>query len=215
MSSKLVHSFHENKRFLLTIFILLVVRSSLADQYLVPSGSMEPTIAIGDRIFVNKLAYDLQIPFTGVSVSKLGDPKRGDIVVFTNPKNGIRMVKRLVGLPGDELKIKDGFVQINGEDLNQKISFNEYGYVEKNGEQEYFVKRHPIRRLKGVQSMQVPEGHYFMMGDNRDNSSDSRAWGFVPRKNLIGKANSVLFSGNFLQKNPQIAWSRFGKSLYD
>lgn len=206
--------FRENKPFFVFLFILFIFRSSLADQYIVPSGSMEPTIQVGDRIFVNKMAYDLQIPFTDISLYKTSDPKRGDIVVFTNPKNNITMVKRLIGLPGDEIQIVNGFVWINGQPLYGGDYSGEEHYKETNGEHNYVVQRIPFHPNTSRHHIVVPQGHFYMMGDNRDNSSDSRAWGLVPRSNLLGKAKNVLYSGNFISMKPRVSWERFGMSLY-
>ena len=209
-----INYFRDQKGFLLFVLVLLVFRSSFADQYLVPSGSMQPTIEIGDRIYVNKMAYDLQIPFTDISLVKVKTPSRGDIVVFKNPRNNINMVKRLIGLPGDQIEIMDGYVRVNGQELSGSSYLDELSYTERTGEVEYTIKRQTYRRLLGKHNTIVPEGHYFMMGDNRDNSSDSRVWGVVPHKNLLGKAKAIIYSGQFLKLKPTIAWNRFGKNLY-
>src|SRR5262245_17244849 len=105
----------KHMRFLFYIFLIVVVRGSFADQNVVPSGSMEPTIHIGDHIYVNKLAYDLHLPYMKTILYRVGEPKRGDIIVFHNPETDMRMVKRLIALPGDHVRIKNGFVWINGQ----------------------------------------------------------------------------------------------------
>lgn len=161
-----------NSSFLAFIFILIAVRWSLADQYMVPTGSMEPTIQVGDRIFVSKAHYDLKLPFTNVTLVRRGEPQKGDIVVFKHPKNSLTLVKRLVGLPGERVVIHDGFSDLD---------------------------------------ITVPPDHYFMMGDNRGNSSDSREWGFVPRGDLKGRALRVLY--NFNHQNLSVDWTRTGQAL--
>jgi len=209
---------------LVLILGLLAFRSSFADQYVVPSGSMLPTIQIGDRIMVNKMAYDLQIPFTDITIKKISEPERGDIMVFKHPQEGIVMVKRLIGLPGDQLKVVEGFIFINNlllpgsseaaRKIYQQESLKTFTYEERIGSQVYKVRRISFRVLKDALEITVPDGHYFFMGDNRDNSADSRIWGLVPRKKLLGKALRVLFSANLLQWKPNFNWQRSGKKLY-
>jgi signal peptidase I len=180
--------FEKNRGFLLVIGVLLFVRGAIANQYMVPSGSMLPTIQIGDRLLVNRLAYDFKIPLTKISLAKLGDPKRGDIIVFDSPESagGVVMVKRLVGLPGDRIELQGGSMYLNGEKFDDDPFQNDISFV-------------------------VPADHFFMMGDNRNNSADSRAWGLVPRENLIGRSANVLYSANFLEL--KFKWDRTGKKL--
>jgi signal peptidase I len=155
---------------------------------MVPSGSMLPTIQIGDRLLVNRLAYDFKIPLTKISLAKLGNPQRGDIIVFDSPDaaGGVVMVKRLIGIPGDQIELRDGSMYLNGEKFETDPFGNEASFV-------------------------VPPDHFFMMGDNRNNSADSRAWGLVPRANLIGRVRSVLYSANFLDLD--VKWNRTGKKI--
>ncbi len=178
----------KNRGFLLAIGILLFVRGAIANQYIVPSGSMLPTIQIGDRLFVDRLAYDFKIPLTKISLVRFGDPERGDIIVFDSPEaaGGVVMVKRLIGLPGDHIELKNGSMFLNGEKFEDDPFGNEVSLV-------------------------VPDDQFFMMGDNRNNSADSRAWGLVPRANLIGRTRNVLYSANFLELS--VNWDRFGKAL--
>ncbi|MCM0606252.1 MAG: signal peptidase I [Xanthomonadaceae bacterium] len=188
-----------NIPFLVAMSFFILVRSTFANYYIVPSGSMEPTIAIGDRIFVNRVAYDLKVPLTNIILKNLDEPKRGDIVVFESPvKPGLTLVKRLVALPGDDVLIENGFLFING----------------KPGEFENHVKRIPEYFRPESRHFIVPEGQYFMMGDNRDNSADGRVFGFVKRELLMGRASRVLFSVDLHQNFSRIvAWNRIGKSL--
>jgi signal peptidase I len=200
----------------LLVMALLVfsARSSLADWYEVPSGSMLPTIQLGDRIFVNKLAYSLRVPFTSISLVKLGTPQRGDIVVFVYPEdNKTDYVKRLVGLPGDQIEVRDNILYVNGQpmsrheisqaDLPPGAAHDEEAtlYKEKIGDVDHFVFE---RHTDDFPLTVVPPDKYFMMGDNRDNSSDSRAWGFVPQENLRGRALRVVLSFE-----PSTSWLNF------
>lgn len=193
----------------LAIMALIVfsARSSLADWYEVPSGSMLPTIQLGDRIFVNKLAYDLRIPFTSISLKQLGSPARGDIVVFIYPEdNHTDYVKRLVGLPGDEIRVVNDTLIINGNPVSRRVIDKDrllpgadrgdraQLYLETIDDVSHFVFEFPSYPPENYGPKSVPDDMYFMMGDNRDNSSDSRKWGFVPKKNLRGRALRVVLS---------------------
>ncbi len=216
----------------LMALIVFSARSSLADWYEVPSGSMLPTIQLGDRIVVNKLAYDLRIPFTSISLARLGEPKRGDIVVFVYPRDGkTDYVKRLVGLPGDTVEVRNDVLYINGkrmprERVDQALlppgAEREPGntlYVERIDDVEHFVFQNAYGEGHSrFGPFQLGKDEYFMMGDNRDNSSDSRKWGVVPRKLLRGRALLVALS--FKGKGPiwpipgKPRWPRLFSSLY-
>jgi signal peptidase I len=213
-------------RFILFVLFILFVRGALANQYLVPTGSMEPTIAVGDRVFVNRVAYDFKIPLTRMRLARLGEPTRGDVVVFESPEDGIILIKRLIAGPGDHVQIRSGVVWINGQEQSKPeesvaslAAPNLILYPEQAGSHVFRVQRMrdraqwPMNSAPSIEFV-VPEEAYFMMGDNRDNSHDSRAWGFVPRANLIGRAERVLFSLDFAQPTRQmVAWQRFGMKL--
>lgn len=190
------------------LFFIAGVRSTLANNYFVPSGSMEPTIAIGDRLFVNRVAYDLKFPFTNKILKHIADPKRGDVVVFDSPiKPGLTLVKRLVALPGDHVLFKNGFIYLNGkrlDDFNGSTSYEEHldGHT-------YHVQRMPWQFRPEEKEFVVPADHFLMFGDNRDNSADSRVFGFVKRDLLIGKAERVMFSFDL----PAVRFERMGKKL--
>jgi signal peptidase I len=188
--------------------LMLLVRSTFANQYLVPTGSMIPTIAIGDRIYTNRVAYDLKLPFSNIVLKSLGEPKHGDVVVFESPKEkGLVLVKRLIALPGDQVRITNGFVELNGKRLDdydgRSLVYREFLYGHR-----YSIQRDENSKPEKI-SFTVPENHYFMMGDNRDHSADGRYFGFVERSLLIGRADRVLFSMDL----PSVKLERFGKKL--
>ncbi|MGZ3712046.1 MAG: signal peptidase I [Bdellovibrionota bacterium] len=200
---------------LLLVFFLVGVRTTLANQYVVPTGSMIPTISIGDRIYANRVAYDLKVPFTHMVVKHLGDPARGEVVVFDSPAEaGLVLVKRLIAVPGDKVEILNGFVTVNGSRIDQGGRAGIFSYGETLGEHHYTVQRIPdIARAEKL-AFVVPAGKYFMMGDNRDNSADGRYFGFVARELLIGRAERVLFSFDFSRHLAEaFDWKRIGKKL--
>ncbi len=181
--------------FISVVLVVLLLRAYVVQAYNIPSGSMKPTLLVGDFILVNKLVYDLS------------EPKRGDIVVFKWPVNPkIDFIKRIIGMPGDVIEVKDYQVYINGkplplkkvgevyEDGNKKLIFEE---TLPNGvKHKIALYEDPIMLRKDVPQTVIPDGYYFVMGDNRDNSEDSRYWGFLPRENIVGKAFVVYFSGD-------------------
>jgi signal peptidase I len=223
-SEKIKASFKRNASFLVFMVAVFAVRWSFADQYHVPTGSMEPTIHVGDRIYVNKAAFNIKLPFTEWILGHAGEPQRGDIVVFKSPEaSGMTLVKRLIGLPGDHITVKDGFIFINGQaiqgsDLGVEkmaaLEASEIFYSEKIGDHTATIKRTPLQTRHENFEFEVPQGHYFMMGDNRDNSYDSRYWGFVPRENLKGRASRVLWNFSLSDSlAPSIELNRFGRTL--
>lgn len=191
-----------NKQFIVFILLMSIFRSAVADWYTVPTGSMKPTIKEGDRIIVDKMAYDLKIPFTQVSLVALGEPQRGDIVVFESFAANNRLIKRMIGLPGDTIEMRDEQLFINGKALKYQL-FN------KNTDQLFVTEQldsinHIVRidqnksnQLSSFSSIIVPKDHYLVLGDNRRNSSDSRVYGFVPRHEIKGKATTIAFSINY------------------
>ena len=208
--SKQLYLFLRGWGFSLVIIFLVVssFRSAIADWNDVPSGSMKPTILEGDRIFVNKVAYDLKVPFSTWQIASWGNPDRGDIVVFFSPEDGKRLVKRVVGLPGDIIHMRNKKLFINGsaaeyEPLDQGIidqlspdqqtvhSF----YSENIDEARHPVMVMPVRTsFHAFGPVMVPEKHYFMLGDNRDHSADSRFFGFVERRKIVGRVKTVVLS---------------------
>jgi len=191
-----------NKGFALFLLLMFAFRSAVADWNIVPSGSMLPTIEIGDRIWVNKLAYDVQVPFVYVSLFHLDDPKRGDIVVFESAVSKLRLVKRVVGIPGDKIAMRDNQVWLNDEPLPYIVehsSDSEAILMETLGNVDHEIRLDLNRPspLASFPPVTIPKGFYFVMGDNRDNSNDSRFISFVPRDEIIGRASSVVMSHDF------------------
>jgi signal peptidase I len=198
----------EIRPLLVLALILFSIRSSLADWNDVPSGSMRPTILEGDRIFVNRLAYDLKVPFTTWHVAEWSNPQRGDIAVFFSPHDGQRLVKRVIGLPGDTIELRNNQLVINGtpveyqpiaeERLRDIPAAERSGRVfasEKLRGQTHAVGGYPAAPApRTFAPIVVPQGEYFMMGDNRDDSFDSRFWGTVKREKIVGRATAVVLS---------------------
>lgn len=214
------------KDILLVLLVLVPIRSSIADWNDVPTGSMKPTILEGDRIFVNKLAYDLKVPLTKWHLVKWGDPKHGDIVVCFSPEDGTRLVKRVVALPGDTISMQEGRVVINGQTaeyspLDPKV-INHIPDEEQAGqlfaEEEVEGRSHAVMYTPSVPAMRsfvpvvVPEGKYVVMGDNRDNSHDSRYFGFVDREQIVGEGKAVVLSFN-IKNYLQPRFSRWFRKL--
>jgi len=204
----------EIRPLLITVLVVCAVRSSLADWNDVPTGSMKPTIIEGDRIWVNKVAYDLKVPFTTWHLAEWGNPQRGDIAVFYSPHDGIRLVKRVIGLPGDTVELRNNVLVINGQpvayqpiaeellrDLAPADRASRVFATEQLAGQNHAVAGTPAAPARrSFAPVHVPEGQYFMMGDNRDDSFDSRYWGTVERKQIIGRATAVVLSldkGNY------------------
>jgi signal peptidase I len=198
----------EIRPLLILALILFSIRSSLADWNDVPSGSMRPTILEGDRIFVNKLAYDLKVPFTTWHIAEWSNPQRGDIAVFFSPHDGQRLVKRVIGLPGDTIELRDNQLVLNGTPVvYQPIAEELLRYIpaaqregrvfasEKLPGQTHAVTGNPTAPApRTFAPLVVPSGEYFMMGDNRDDSFDSRFYGPVKREKIVGRATAVVLS---------------------
>lgn len=188
--------------------IMIPFRSSIADWNHVPSGSMMPTILECERVFVNKLAYDLKVPLTTRHLAEWGNPKRGDIVVFYSPADQKRLVKRVIGLPGDVIELRNNQLVINGQ-MAQYVSLDEQytlNIPDKERARNAFAREqidgldHPVMAMplrpaqRSFEPTKVPENHYLMLGDSRDNSADFRYFGFVERGQIVGKATTVVAS---------------------
>jgi len=215
LKNGLAHGWREWIRPMLVVVIVCCsFRSAVADWNDVPTGSMKPTIIEGDRIFVNKLAYGLRMPFTSWQIVEREGPQRGDVVVFFEPNSGERMVKRVIGLPGDRVSLRNNHVFINGRPASYESLGAEVSAVIPESERRRYrfagerigALVHPVMTTPFVPSrrtfgpVEVPDGQYFMMGDNRDNSRDSRWFGCIARDRIVGRATSILFSydaGNY------------------
>jgi len=210
------------KSFFPILLIVLVIRSFLFEPFRIPSGSMEPTLLTGDFIFVNKFAYGLRLPVINTKIVGIGEPQRGDVVVFRLPRDPrVNYVKRVIGLPGDvvEYQRANKRLTINGEPIPIEIAgpYDEYEDT-LFGWEDLGEHRHRVLLMQGVLSRGgeyvVPDGHYFMMGDNRDDSEDGRyeAVGFVPEGNLVGRATGIWMNWRRPSEGgPQ--WNRIGKGI--
>lgn len=196
---------------LLFLCLMLGFRSAWADWVTVPSGSMNPTILEGDRVLVDKHVFGLRIPFTRVHVTAGEDPVRGDIVVFDSPVDGTSLVKRVIGVPGDVVALEGDRLTVNGRAARYAVRDirSVRGLLAATAAEHPLVLReaglgrtHDVMILpdrlarRSLDAVVVPEGMYFMMGDNRDNSADSRYFGFVPRRDIVGRATRVIVSLN-------------------
>jgi signal peptidase I len=200
----------DNRGLLIFFALMMVFRSAVADWMYVPSGSMNPTIVEGDRILVNKAAYGWRIPFTTTRVTHGEDPQRGDIAIFPSPEDGMVLVKRVIGLPGDRVEMRDERLYINGApadyepappmaadaQLPSATSALAHEYLEEDLDgRGHAIMLLPQRRAdRSFGPVTVPQGQYLMLGDSRDNSKDSRYIGFVPRDSIVGRAFRVAYS---------------------
>jgi len=205
------------------ILIVLILRSFLVEPFRIPSGSMMPTLLDGDFILVNKFSYGIRLPVINTKVINIGGPKRGDVAVFRYPKDpGVDFIKRVIGLPGDHIIYRNKHLYINGEPMDQKDA----GVYDASGagitmagaemlEENLSGIFHKILIVKDRPTMNmeytVGEHEYFVMGDNRDNSNDSRYWGTVPEANLVGRAFMIWM--NWDSTNGGVTWSRIGNSI--
>lgn len=187
--------------------IVLILRAFIVEPFRIPSASMMPTLLIGDFILVNKFDYGIRLPVIDTKIISYKEPRRGDIVVFRYPEDpSIPYIKRVIGVPGDHIEYRNKIIYINGKEMPQKVLGNYYTqgtglntWLQENlGTVKHEILVNPYRNLhNNVEDITVPKGKYFVMGDNRDNSKDSRYWGFVPEKNLIGKAFLIWMNWRF------------------
>ncbi|MHC4062838.1 MAG: signal peptidase I [Planctomycetota bacterium] len=200
--------------FFFIVFVVVPVKSSLADWNWVPTGSMSPTILQGDMIFVNKTAYDLRLPLTLYRLAKWSDPQRGDVVICFSPEDETRIVKRIIGQPGDTVELRNNRLFLNGRPLTytqidrQYTEFLSHELKKKAAlaMEDLHGVTHPVMSTPLVPAMRsfapvtIPQGYYFVMGDNRDNSKDSRIFGLVERKMIVGKAKGIIVSFDITDK---------------
>ncbi len=210
------------------ILAIIILRSLVAEPFKIPSGSMIPTLEIGDFILVKKYAYGLRLPIINTKLLDTGKPKRGDVVVFRYPPNpALHYIKRVIGLPGDQVQFtEDKKLIINGKIAHYKAAGHYQSKNIKNSRKNEMADKLKETLPKGkphdvilfghtsiAGDWVVPEGHYFMMGDNRDNSSDSRSWGFVPEDNLVGKASLVWLHWNRFEGGDGFQTNRIGTEV--
>jgi len=182
------------------LLLAFFIRSFIVQAFKIPSGSMIPTLLIGDHILVNKFSFGPQIPFTHWRLFPYKRPQRGDVVVFLEPVERERdFIKRVIGQPGDKLQVIQRQVYINGAPLEE-------------GSYAYYENSHPVRGLDNFGPVEIPEDSYFMMGDNRENSSDSRVWGPVPFELIKGKAILIYWSWD--GSHHDVRWSRIGDLIH-
>lgn len=192
---------------LIAAILALFIRTFIIQAFKIPSGSMLPTLLIGDHLLVNKFKYGVKVPFTGTTILPFGKPVRGDIIVFRYPRDrSIDYIKRLIGTPGDTVELRKQVLLVNGEKVDDP-----YAWIEPNS------LRSPKATFGPVT---VPEGSYFVMGDNRNNSSDSRFWGFVDQKDILGNAFILYWSWDLkkplmsIGRFTSIRWSRIGDIIH-
>lgn len=212
------------RAFFPVILLVFLLRSFLVEPFRIPSGSMMPGLLAGDFILVNKYTYGLRLPVINRKIVDINTPKRGDVMVFRFPGDtSVNYIKRVIGLPGDKIVYRDKKLFINGNPMPQAPA-GDYTYTE-SGDHLIFARRlqeqidgtaHDILVSEGagpgLLEFAVPEGHYFVMGDNRDRSNDSRYWGTVPEANVVGRAFLIWFSWDMVQGG--VSWSRLGQSIH-
>lgn len=185
---------------LIALVLAFIIRSFIVQAFKIPSGSMIPTLLVGDHILVNKFIFGPQIPFTKLRVFTLQRPKRGEVVVFLEPTERKKdFIKRVIGMPGETLEVINRRVHINGRPLEEDPHA-------------YYESSRYVRGLDNYGPVRIPEDCYFMMGDNRENSSDSRVWGPVPFELMKGRAFMIYWSWNGPERN--VRWSRIGDLIH-
>jgi signal peptidase I len=222
------------RSFFPVILIVLLLRSFLVEPFRIPSGSMMPTLLVGDFILVNKFAYGLRWPVLDTKFIKIGEPHRGDVVVFRFPNEpSVDYIKRIIGLPGDRIFYRDKTIYVNGKPVPHMpvgvykgvgAGAGQTGYaeaLEDIGGVKHDILLNPLApdlppgcEILAFGPVKIPPGSYFAMGDNRDNSNDSRCWGFVPEANLVGKAFMIWMNWDSGRKGFPIDWSRIGTIIH-
>ena len=227
-----------SKSFFPVLLAVLVLRAMLFEPFRIPSGSMMPTLLVGDFILVKKYAYGLRLPITHTKITSGEKPKRGDVAVFRYPEDeSLDYIKRIIGLPGDHVGYYNRRLTINGKPLKIEFDHRYDGlgdrnrmvdgggcdrvgaecnvYYEKLGSSLHTVMTNPDVGFSFEGELFVPEGQYFVMGDNRDHSNDSRYWGFVPQENLVGKAIMIWMHWDWRNGGSGLDFSRLGNQISD
>ncbi|MDM5177653.1 signal peptidase I [Massilia sp. DJPM01] len=215
----------ENKGWLLFLLLFGVFRTAIADWNPIPSGSMRPSLLEGDVVFVNRLAYNVKIPLTDVVLARVGEPRRGDVVTFSSPTDGTRLIKRLVALPGDIVEMRDEQLIINGQGASYAAAGTAMEPLAHaapvaaqridetfDGHRRRIQVIPQLMALRNFGPVTVPRDQFMMLGDNRDRSADSRVVGMVPRHLLIGRAERVLASAD-IDGNWMPRLERFGMKM--
>ncbi len=225
-----------SKAFFPVLLAVLILRAFIFEPFRIPSGSMMPSLLVGDFILVNKFTYGLRVPVWHQRITGGNRPDRGDVIVFRYPKDESQdYIKRVVGLPGDNLSYKDRRLSVNGKPLGYELDRLYAGladlngmveargcdrkgancevFFEQTGDISYTIMNNPASTYSINGDIVVPEGHYFVMGDNRDHSNDSRIWGFVPEQNLVGKAIRVWLHWDFRSDGSGFDFSRIGEKI--
>lgn len=212
------------RAFFPVILLVFVLRSFIVEPFRIPSGSMYPTLHIGDFILVNKFHYGVRLPVINSKIIDVSEPQRGEVMVFRYPHDtDVNFIKRVIGIPGDVIRYENKKLYVNDEqvELDYESLYmlpQESGertetdmFREVIGESTHYVINDPARRSRGME-IRVPEGTYFVMGDNRDHSNDSRFWGFVPEANIVGRAFFIWFSWDSVNGGG-VNFSRIGESI--
>ena len=225
MRTKVRAWLRDNRWFVAFVLAFGVFRTAVADWNPIPSASMHPNLLEGDVVFVNRLAFDIKLPLTDVIVAHTGEPRRGDIVTFSSPEDATRLIKRVIGLPGDTIEMRGKRLLVNGQPAGyENLGLGDEplaarGVKALHLEEATADNRHEIQWLvqralrDDFGPIVVPADHFLMLGDNRDNSIDSRFFGLVPRERLIGRAERILVSADY-KDSWSLRFGRFGKSLY-
>jgi signal peptidase I len=221
------------RSFFPVILAVLLLRSFLVEPFRIPSGSMMPTLLVGDFILVNKFAYGLRLPVLDTKFIEVGSPARGDVAVFRFPREpSTDYIKRLVGIPGDRIEYRNKTLFVNGQPMPQTPTGHYVGVGSGAGQTGYLTAEEDLTgrdhailinpmapdfppgcRVLAYGPITVPQGHYFAMGDNRDNSNDSRCWGLVPDQNLVGKAFAIWMHWDGQRDGFPVDWGRLGRSV--
>lgn len=212
------------RSFFPVLLLVFLLRSFLFEPFRIPSGSLKPTLDVGDLILVNKYNYGIRLPVIHKKIFAIGDPKRGDIMVFRCPYHPeVDFIKRVIGLPGDHIRYQDKTLYVNGQKLPQQFIKNTTDRDDSGAivdvilkEEDFLGIKHAIYQSQDhpnddFKDIVVPPGMYFVMGDNRDMSADSRYWGFVPDENIVGRARFIWMSWDGYDY--KVRWNRIGKSI--